>query len=94
MSPRITLILGTSNLVADAVSMAFGDYLSTRAELVRRESLWQTASLGTDQKASLKVRFCFPVFVAFHVLLLSTGQLHCAWTVRSGRVSNCVAVVA
>ncbi len=56
MSPRITLILGTSNLFADAVSMAFGDYLSTRAELFRRESLWISVPLGDEQKAMLQVR--------------------------------------
>jgi VIT1/CCC1 family predicted Fe2+/Mn2+ transporter len=32
LSPRIILILGTANLVADGLSMAAGNYLATRAE--------------------------------------------------------------
>ena len=39
MSMRVTLILGTSNLFADAVSMAFGDFLSTRADFSHRETI-------------------------------------------------------
>lgn len=33
---RLTLVLGASNLFADAVSMGFGDFLSSRAELQHR----------------------------------------------------------
>ena len=32
MSPRVILILGTANLLADGLSMAAGNYLATRAE--------------------------------------------------------------
>ena len=52
MSVKITLVLGTSNLFADAVSMAFGDYLSTRAELAHRQSVWHNSRLEADSGAS------------------------------------------
>lgn len=52
MSVRVTLILGTSNLFADAVSMAFGDYLSTRAEFSHRQSLWQIVTGAQDMGAA------------------------------------------
>ncbi len=32
LSARVVLILGVANLIADGISMAFGDYLSTKAE--------------------------------------------------------------
>ena len=73
MSLRVTLVLGTSNLFADAgekqgksdfcslffffffffffclVSMAFGDYLSTRAELSHSKSLWDQSQEAADK---------------------------------------------
>ena len=48
MSVRVTLILGTSNLFADAVSMAFGDYLSTRAEYSHRKAVWHSVDTSGD----------------------------------------------
>lgn len=56
MSSRVTLILGTSNLFADAVSMAFGDFVSTRSEVQRRETLWALADarLGPADVSALR----------------------------------------
>ncbi len=75
MSVRVTLVLGTSNLFADAgekcglswmavpltilssaVSMAFGDYLSTRAELSHHQSLWQQSQAEHDKGADRVAR--------------------------------------
>ncbi len=56
MSVRVTLVLGTSNLFADAVSMAFGDYLSTRAELSHHQSVWQKSQEEPDRGASRVAR--------------------------------------
>ena len=56
MSVRVTLVLGTSNLFADAVSMAFGDYLSTRAELSHHQSVWQKSQEEPDRGVSRVAR--------------------------------------
>ncbi|MEM8854200.1 MAG: VIT1/CCC1 transporter family protein [Pseudomonadota bacterium] len=42
LSPKITLILGVANLVADGFSMAAGAYLSTKADSERYAALRQT----------------------------------------------------
>lgn len=52
LSANIILILGFANLIADGISMAAGDYLSTKSEIEshKNKSLWKTKKLREKLK--------------------------------------------
>jgi VIT1/CCC1 family predicted Fe2+/Mn2+ transporter len=59
LSPRVALIIGAANLVADGLSMAVGNYLSIHSnEGVRRAA-------GLAEEESQPVRHAFATFSAF-----------------------------
>lgn len=59
LSPKVALIIGTANLVADGLSMAVGNYLSIHSnEGVRRAN-------GLPEEESQPVRHAFATFTAF-----------------------------
>ncbi|HID24646.1 MAG TPA: hypothetical protein EYP14_19920, partial [Planctomycetaceae bacterium] len=58
LSSGIVLILGFANLIADGLSMAIGDYLSTKAELEyehaeRQRELWEVEHFPEGEKTEL-----------------------------------------
>ncbi len=58
LSPGIVLILGFANLIADGLSMAIGDYLSTRAEqeysrAERERELWEVNYYPEGEKQEM-----------------------------------------
>lgn len=58
LTPGIVLILGFANLIADGLSMAIGDYLSTKAENEYNESerqreLWEVENYPEGEKLEL-----------------------------------------
>lgn len=59
LSPKVALIIGAANLVADGLSMAVGNYLSIHSnEGVRRAT-------GLPEEESQPVRHAFATFTAF-----------------------------
>jgi vacuolar iron transporter family protein len=59
LSPTVVLILGFSNLVADGLSMAIGNYLGTRSEedYIRREQKmeeWEIEHVPEEEKAEIR----------------------------------------
>ena len=55
LSASVVLILGVANLIADGISMAFGDYLSTKAEneymaMERVRETWETRNYPEGEK--------------------------------------------
>lgn len=61
LSPRIVLILGFANLVADGFSMGASNYLSIRSEEAAR------AAAGLDVQEPHALRHGFATFAAFNV---------------------------
>jgi len=58
LSAGVVLILGFANLIADGLSMAIGDYLSTKAEneyagAERRRETWETEHFPEGEKREL-----------------------------------------
>ncbi|WP_040212637.1 VIT1/CCC1 transporter family protein [Clostridium polynesiense] len=58
LSPAIVLIMGFANLIADGLSMAIGDYLSTKAEmqyksLERERETWEVENYPEGEKLEL-----------------------------------------
>jgi VIT1/CCC1 family predicted Fe2+/Mn2+ transporter len=58
LSPAIVLILGSANLVADGISMAIGDFLSTRSEqeyakAERQREAWEVEHYPEGEKREL-----------------------------------------
>lgn len=58
LSPAVVLIMGMSNLIADGLSMAIGDYLSTKAEIEfqqaeRQREAWEVESYPEGEKLEL-----------------------------------------
>lgn len=58
LKPEIVLIMGFANLVADGLSMAIGDYLSTKAELAyaaaeREREAWEVEHYPEGEKREL-----------------------------------------
>jgi VIT1/CCC1 family predicted Fe2+/Mn2+ transporter len=58
LSPGIVLILGFANLIADGLSMAIGDYLSTKAEqeysrAERERELWEVRHYPEGEKQEM-----------------------------------------
>jgi VIT1/CCC1 family predicted Fe2+/Mn2+ transporter len=58
LAPGIVLILGSANLLADGLSMAIGDYLSTKAEqeyarAERRREAWEVEHYPEGEKREL-----------------------------------------
>ena len=58
LSPGIVLILGFANLIADGLSMAIGDYLSTKAEqeynrAERERELWEVQHYPDGEKQEM-----------------------------------------
>lgn len=58
LSPGVVLIMGFANLVADGLSMAIGDYLSTKAEmkykqLERERETWEVENYPQGEKLEL-----------------------------------------
>lgn len=59
LSPSVVLILGFANLIADGLSMAIGDYLSTKAEIEfqqaeRKREAWEVENYPEGEKLELK----------------------------------------
>jgi VIT1/CCC1 family predicted Fe2+/Mn2+ transporter len=50
LEPRVILVLGLANLVADGFSMAAGNFLGTRTELAERELLTATEQRHIDEQ--------------------------------------------
>lgn len=71
LSANIILILGFANLIADGISMAAGDYLSTKSEIESHKNklLWKTKKLREKLKLSDKtkspVKNAIMTFIAF-----------------------------
>jgi VIT1/CCC1 family predicted Fe2+/Mn2+ transporter len=58
LSASVVLILGVANLIADGISMAFGDYLSTKAEneyikAERERELWEVRNYPEGEKKEM-----------------------------------------
>ena len=58
LSASVVLILGVANLIADGISMAFGDYLSTKAEneymaMERTRETWETHNYPDGEKREM-----------------------------------------
>lgn len=58
LSASVVLILGVANLIADGISMAFGDYLSTKAEkeymaAERVRESWETRNYPEGEKREM-----------------------------------------
>lgn len=58
LSASVVLILGVANLIADGISMAFGDYLSTKAEneymaMERGRETWETRNYPEGEKREM-----------------------------------------
>lgn len=58
LSPGVVLILGFANLIADGLSMAIGDYLSTKAEMEfqqaeRTREAWEVENYPEGEKQEL-----------------------------------------
>lgn len=58
LSASVVLILGVANLIADGISMAFGDYLSTKAEkeymaAERGRETWETRNYPEGEKREM-----------------------------------------
>ncbi len=58
LSASVVLILGVANLIADGISMAFGDYLSTKAEneymaAERVREIWETRNYPDGEKREM-----------------------------------------
>ncbi len=58
LSARVVLILGVANLIADGISMAFGDYLSTKAEneymeAERERETWEVRNYPDGEKREM-----------------------------------------
>lgn len=58
LSPAVVLILGFANLIADGLSMAMGDYLSTKAEIEfqqaeRKREAWEVENYPEGEKLEL-----------------------------------------
>jgi len=58
LSASVVLILGVANLIADGISMAFGDYLSTKAEneymaMERVRETWETRNYPEGEKREM-----------------------------------------
>ncbi len=58
LSASVVLILGVANLIADGISMAFGDYLSTKAEneymaAERVRETWETRNYPEGEKREM-----------------------------------------
>ena len=58
LSTAVVLILGVANLIADGISMAFGDYLGTRAEndyidTKRTGELWKARNAAEQEKKDM-----------------------------------------
>lgn len=58
LSSSIVLILGVANLIADGISMAFGDYLSTKAEneykaAERERETWEVRNYPEGEKQEM-----------------------------------------
>jgi VIT1/CCC1 family predicted Fe2+/Mn2+ transporter len=58
LSPGVILILGTANLLADGLSMAIGDFLSTRSEqeyakAERQREAWEVSNYPQGEKREL-----------------------------------------
>lgn len=58
LSASVVLILGVANLIADGISMAFGDYLSTKAEneyltAERARETWETHNYPEGEKREM-----------------------------------------
>lgn len=58
LSASVVLILGVANLIADGISMAFGDYLSTKAEndymaAERVRETWETHNYPDGEKREM-----------------------------------------
>lgn len=58
LKPEIVLIMGFANLIADGLSMAIGDYLSTKAEIAyakaeREREAWEVENYPEGEKLEL-----------------------------------------
>lgn len=58
LSPGVVLIMGFANLIADGLSMAIGDYLSTKAEIEfqqaeRKREAWEVQNYPEGEKLEL-----------------------------------------
>jgi len=58
LSASVVLILGVANLIADGISMAFGDFLSTKAEneymsAERARETWETRNYPEGEKREM-----------------------------------------
>jgi vacuolar iron transporter family protein len=58
LSANVVLILGAANLIADGISMAFGDYLSTKAEneymaKEKEREIWETRNYPDGEKREM-----------------------------------------
>ena len=63
LSPRIVLVLGLANLLADGVSMAAGNYLGIRSERAAARAVGD----ASDPTAASPVAHGFATFIAFVV---------------------------
>src|SRR3989344_4808964 len=58
LSASVVLVLGVANLIADGISMAFGDYLSTKAEnqymaAQRVREIWEVKNYPEGEKREM-----------------------------------------
>lgn len=64
LKPEIVLIMGFANLIADGLSMAIGDYLSTKAEIAYSHAEWEREAWEVDNYPEGEKKELIELYVA------------------------------